>query len=114
MIEFVDHIPGEGMAGRRKITYEDGRTEFVTIQNADEAIEDGTDINRKTLMAMQGFVSATTTFNDDGTITEVNMDGQTMVTTFTENGLTEVFTGDQTIAKTTTFNADGTISEVVL
>lgn len=74
----------------------------------------GTPINRANLMAIQGFVAKTTTFNSDGSITETNSDGHTLTTTFNSDGsITERFVGDKTIVKTTTFNSDGSISEVL-
>ena len=73
----------------------------------------GTKINRKALMAVQGFIAKTTTFNSNGSITETNSDGQTLKTVFSENSITETFTGEKTITKTTTFNDDGTITEVL-
>ena len=73
----------------------------------------GTKINRKALMAVQGFIAKTTTFNSNGSITETNSDGQTLTTVFSENSITETFTGEKTITKTTTFNDDGTITEVL-
>ena len=78
-------------------------------------LEDGTWINRRALMAVQGFFGATTTFAANGTITEVNQDGDTLVTTFNNDGtITETFTsGTQVITKTTTFNNDGSITEVI-
>ena len=77
--------------------------------------EQGTWVNRRALMAVQGFFGATTVFNNDGSITETNQDGDTLVTTFNSNGsITETFTsGTQVITKTTTFNSDGTITEVI-
>ena len=78
------------------------------------ATENGTDINRAFLMAIQGFQAQTTVFNPDGSITETNGLGQTKTTIFNANGsITETFTGDKTITKTTTFNSDGSISEVI-
>ena len=78
-------------------------------------LEDGTWINRRALMAVQGFFGTTTTFNSNGTITETNQDGDVLVTTFNNNGtITETFTsGTQVITKTTTFNNDGSITEVI-
>lgn len=76
--------------------------------------QSGTPINRETLMAMQGFIGTTTIFNEDGSITETNSDGETVTTNFNEDGsITEVFTGEKTITKTITFNADGSITEVI-
>lgn len=74
----------------------------------------GTPINRKNMMAVQGFASQNTVFNDDGSIVQANSDGQTLTTTFNADGsITEVFIGEKTITKITRFNEDGSISEVV-
>ena len=76
--------------------------------------EAGTNINRKAMMAIQGFQSNTTIFNDDGSSTETNSDGHTLTTIFNnDNSIKETFVGDKTITKTTTFNADGSITEVL-
>lgn len=78
------------------------------------AEKNGTPINRELLMAIQGFEAKTTTFNDDGSITETNGLGHTKTTRFNADGsITEVFVGEKTITKTTKFNANGSISEVV-
>ena len=80
----------------------------------DETAEkEGTPINRKNMMAIQGFVGKTVTFGDDGSITQINTDGQTLVTKFNDGSVTETFTGEKTITKTTYFNDDGSISEVI-
>jgi hypothetical protein len=74
----------------------------------------GTPLNRANLMAIQGFVAKTTTFNSDGSITERNGSGETLTTTFNANGsITQKLVGTKTITKTTTFNSDGSISEVI-
>lgn len=76
--------------------------------------ENGTPINRETLMAIQGFIANNTVFNADGSIIETNAKGETLTTVFNEDGsITETFAGEKTITKTTTFNADGRISEVI-
>ena len=78
------------------------------------AEKNGTPINRELLMAIQGFDAKTTTFNDDGSITETNGLGHTKTTTFNEDGsIAEVFVGEKTITKTTAFNEDGSITEVL-
>ena len=78
------------------------------------ATENGTDINRAFLMAIQGFQAQTTVFNiEDGSITETNGLGHTKTTVFNENSsITETFVGEKTITKTTTFGANS-ISEVI-
>ena len=79
------------------------------------AEENGTNINRAFLMAMQGFQAQTTVFNSDGSITETNGLGQTKTTTFNADGtITETFVGEKPITKTTTFNSDGSITEGVI
>lgn len=76
--------------------------------------QNGTPINRKNLMAIQGFIAKETVFNEDGIIMETNSEGHTKTTVFNEDGsITETFTGEKTITKTTTFNKDGNISEVI-
>lgn len=76
--------------------------------------QDGTAINRETLMAMQGFIANNTVFNADGSITETNGKGETLTTIFNEDSsITETFVGEKTITKTTIFNEDGSISEVI-
>lgn len=78
------------------------------------AEQNGTPVNRDLLMAIQGFDARTTTFNDDGSITETNGLGHTKTTTFNDDGsITETFVGEKTITKTTTFNEDGSIAEVI-
>ena len=74
----------------------------------------GTPINRKNLMAIQGFINQNTTVNADGSIVQVNWDGQRLTTTFNDDGsITETFVGEKTITKTTSFGLDGSISEVI-
>ena len=85
------------------------------VDQIDGTIE-GTPVNRKNLMAMQGFESLTTVFGGGGVITETNAKGETMVTAFnTDRSITETFTGADgiTITKRTVFNIDGSIREAV-
>ena len=114
MIEFLDRVPATNMANKKIIEYADGRTEIVTITAADNATTIGTSINRANLMAIQGFIAKTTTFNADGSITEKNGNNETLTVRFNSDGsITETFVGSKTITKTTRFNSDGTISEVI-
>lgn len=80
----------------------------------DETTEkQGTPINRKNLMSIQGFTNQNTTFTD-GSVVQVNSDGQTLTTIFNEDGsITETFVGEKTITKTTSFGLDGSITEVI-
>ena len=75
--------------------------------------QEGTPINRDNLMAMQGFIGTSTTFNRDGSITEINAKGETLMTVFNRDGsITETFIREKTITKTTSFSGN-TISEVI-
>ena len=75
---------------------------------------DGTYINRVNMMAVQGFQPSTTVFNDDGSITETNKDGHTLVTSFNEDGtITQTFTGEKTLVKTTSFAGNVVTEEIV-
>ena len=77
--------------------------------------QSGTSINRENLMAIQGFIASDTTFNNDGSITETNIKGETLTTVFNDDGsISETFVGEKTITKTTTFNTDGSITEAIL
>lgn len=77
--------------------------------------QSGTPLNRANLIAMQGFETTTTVFNDDGSITETNAEGQTLTTVFnTDGSITETFVGEKTIVKKMTINPNGSILEVIL
>lgn len=66
---------------------------------------EGTRINRKNLMAIQGFVSKDFSFNEDGSITETNEFGEKLTTVFNDEGtITEIFEGEKIITKITTIN----------
>lgn len=77
------------------------------------AVAPGTPINRAHLMAIQGFDGKTTTFNEDGSITETNNFNETKTTTFSSDRIIETFVGEKTITKITYFGNDGKITEVV-
>ena len=116
MKEFIDRVS----SGKKIIRYENGTTQTVTIENAEDATVEGTPINRENLMAMQGFIATKTdppTKNKLGEdqIIQTNVEtGEQLITTFKLNGqIEEKFIGEKTITKTTTFNADGSISEVI-
>ena len=114
MIEFIDRVPAANMSNKKTIEYSDGRSEVVTITAADNATTLGTPINRSNLMALQGFVGTTITFNSNGSITETNSSNQTLTTTFNSDGsITEKFVGSKTIIRTTKFNSNGTISVTI-
>lgn len=115
MKDFTDRQPTQ--AGRRKITYADGSSEFVTVEMADEPTREGTPLNREAFMALQGFQENTTVFNTDGSITETNEKGETTVTVFNADGsITETFTNAEgvKISKKTSFLSDGSIKEELI
>ena len=90
------------------------RGDFVKEFIDKTAEAEGTKINRKNLMAIQGFIGNTVTFGADGSIIETNSDGEVLTTRFNDDGtITEVIVGEKTITKTTTFNEDGSITEVL-
>ena len=111
MKDFLDRQPTR--AGRRKITHEDGRTEFVTVEMADEPTVAGTPLNRKAFMEIQGFGYNHTVFNEDGSIAEYNENGEPLLTHFNGDGtIDETFTNVDGLAikQKTEFNEDGTIT----
>ena len=71
--------------------------EFIDKTNE----QDGTPINRENLMAIQGFVSSTVIFNQDGSMTETNEKNETLTTYPWELGekimQRIVFQGERTI-----------------
>jgi hypothetical protein len=77
------------------------------------AEKSGTPINRKAMMAIQGFVDSKFTIYDDRIVEEFG-DGSTLITTFDADGsITETYVGEKSISKKTVFGADGSIWEVV-
>lgn len=73
----------------------------------------GTKINRKALMAIQGFIGMTTEKVDSNTILQTNADGHTLLTVKQPDGsIVQTFTGDKIITKTIT-RQDGKIVEVI-
>ena len=66
--------------------------------------QEGTPINRANLMAMQGFTTQTIRFNEDGSISELNIFGELKTTTFNDDGsITERIIGEKVMTKTTQF-----------
>ena len=91
-------------------------TEFIDKTSE----QNGTPLNRKNLMAIQGFVATETyppTKNELGEIQIIQINTETneqLITTSKQNKqIEEKFIGEKTIIKTTTFNSDGSISEVI-
>lgn len=78
------------------------------------AEQSGTKINRKNMLAIQGFLNNTTVFQGNNRIIETNSDGETLTTIFNSDGtITEILQGEKTITKTTSFLEDGSILEVL-
>ena len=91
-----------------------GRSDFLKEFIDKSSGKSGTKINRKNLLAIQGFVASNTKFNSDGSITETNSDGEVLTTRFNNDGsVTETLVGEKTITKTTKFNSDGSISVTI-
>ena len=99
MREFLDRVPGEGMANRKKITHEDGSVEMVFIENADNPIITGTPLNRDVFMDMQGFIAKEYSFVGSAFI-ETNSKGETLRTEVYPDRYVITFSGDKTITKT--------------
>lgn len=76
VIDFIDRVS----SGKKIIKYENGTTETVTIENAEDATVEGTPINRETLMAIQGFIASEMVSNPDGSITQTNSRGEKLIT----------------------------------
>ena len=66
-------------------------------------------------MAMQGFISNTVVMQSDNVIVETMENGEKLTTTFNSDGsITEVFVGQRTITKNTRLDGDKMVTEVVL
>lgn len=74
--------------------------------------QDGTDINRFAMMAVQGFDNQTITYSQGKQII-TNSLGQTLTSYIDGNSVIGIFVGEKTIKKTTTFNDNGTVTEVL-
>lgn len=84
MINFVNRVPTQ--PNRKKVTKEDGSIEYMMIEYADEPTDNGTPINRYTLMAMQGFINSTIQFESNGDIVQIFTDGSRLLIQFLPNG----------------------------
>lgn len=113
MKDFIDRIPSS--PGRRKITHDDGTSEYVTMELADLPTAVGTPLNRVAFMALQGFEEVEVIFNQDGSISEVSTDGLLKTTFNSDGSITEKFTSEsgKEITKTTSFLTNGNIKEVL-
>lgn len=120
MKDFIDRVPLN--PGRRKITHEDGTSEYVTIEMADNPTTIGTPLNRAAFMDLQGFSSENIDISKSGNVTTVTMkhdDGGKTVTTITKNSSTlstvvSKYTGisGNEITKTTTIDTSGSTTKI--
>lgn len=80
----------------------------------DETTENnGTPLNRANLMAIQGFIGKTIT-RSGNVIVETTANGENLTTTFNADGsITEVFRGEKTITRITRMDGDNLITEVL-
>ena len=106
MTNFVDREPTQ--PGRRKITHEDGTSEYVTISMADNPDVAGTPLNRAAMMALQGFEKDNISISKkDGvtTIIATNANGEKTETTISKtSGITTInrrFKGNNNISIST-------------
>ena len=76
-----------------------------------EGVEEGTDINRENLMAMQGYQRETVIFEADRII-KTNEKNETETSTFADNKIIKRFSGEKTITQTITFNENGYVKEL--
>ena len=77
--------------------------------------KDGTYINRKNMMALQGFDTTTITINPDGSFSQTNSKNEVYSIKFNDDGsFVESFTGEKTITKITVFDESGTIREEII
>ena len=116
MMDVKDRVPGDGKANRKKLTFDDGTVQYAKVEFADDPVEEGTPVNRKLLMDLQGFAAKATVFEADGSITETDPDtGAVKTTTFPSSSrIVETLVKDgSSITKTTTFLANGNIQEVI-
>lgn len=110
MIDFIDRVS----SGKKILRYENGTTETVTIENAEDATVEGTPINRENMMAIQGFIGMTTEKQADGSILQTNADGHTLLTVKNSDGsITQIFTGEKLVITKIITKQDGKIVEVI-
>ena len=119
MINFKNRIPKEGKANLKKLTFlDDNTTRLAKVEYADEG-ENGTPINRSTMMALQGMENSQTSIamKNSITITNENSDGITTTNVEIDTSGIRVNTAFQAISgerinalSQITFNIDGSIS----
>lgn len=73
--------------------------------------QNGTPINRKNLMAIQGYAYENVVFGANS-ITKTNADGHKETITFEKNKIIRTIEGKKTITLTTTFTENGYVKEL--
>lgn len=106
MIDFIDRVS----SGKKIIKYENGTTETVTIENAEDATVEGTPLNRENMMAVQGYHNENVVFGE--TITKTNDKGEIETITFSGNKIIKKFVGEKIITQTITFAENGYTKEM--
>lgn len=76
-----------------------------------ENVEEGTDINRENLMAMQGYQKETVSFGLTS-ITKTNAKEETETINFSDNKIIKRFSGKKIVTQTITFNENGYVKEL--
>ena len=85
------------------------------IDFIDETVDqEGTEFNRENMMALQGFIGNTITFNSDGSITERNGNNEELTISLDNDmNIIETFKGKKTITRKTSFSKNVIIEEVL-
>lgn len=99
MKDFTDRQPTQ--AGRRKITYADGNSEYVTVEMADEPTREGTPLNRDTFMEIQGYENYTTEIISSEKIKKTYPTGVEYITLSEDGTVLHTFTGDSGLTVST-------------
>ena len=102
MKDFIDRV----YSGKKIITYENGTTAIVTIENAEEAEVEGTPLNRENMMAVQGYQFEDVVFSRNG-YTKTNDKNEIETVNFSVNQIVKQFVGEKTVTQTITFTENG-------
>lgn len=114
METFVEEIKGilsEADVGKLQLEI-DAKMDSITTQTINSQLALKTETGFE--LALQGFTARDTVFNEDGTITQSDLQGNSVVTGFNEDGSIYAdfyVSGVKKFTKKTMFNEDGSISE---
>ena len=113
MIEFVDEIRTNPT--RIQLAAVSGQENTYDYTKIGEVSQDGTNINRAALMAIQGFIAQTIAFDSTtNTITKTNALGQVLTIKYNDDGsITETLVGEKTITKKIMLSGNGQIKVVI-